>query len=269
MHILQTEEYDDETIGAGEEQITIVLIRDRLAAAEERGDATVINRMNTRNPLNKYTNKEMKEVHYNHPMAALRNIDLETLSSWEDIPSRKLLAQPFGAYTNKIENFSILKALIFATVAKITNTANISVGAPRRSPTVDENPSFFLIHNLTEKQRQTLLARRVWSSTEITFRVMPIEPMFPDFLFSIKGFTTGTETTVYNTVKEVWNDADTETFMNHICEAVQENAKEHAALALQNFKNTLKVTMLETKHKDGGLAPTFRVYVSGASINKD
>jgi hypothetical protein len=245
-------------------------IRDRMAAAEERGETTVVNRRFSRNPLDKYTDAEMKDVHYNHPMAALKHTDHETISSWEAIQSGKLLAQPFRAYANKIENHSILKALIFAAVAEITDAVNISVCAPRRNPTAKKFPTSFLIHNLTEKQRQTLLARKgVWSSTDITFRVMPIEPACPDFLFYIKGFTNGTEKTVYNAVKEVWNDADTNDYMDHICNMVQENAKAHAALALHNFKNALRVKMLETRHKGGGLAPTFQVYASGAAINED
>ena len=267
---LQLRDEDDNAAEIDEELTTPMSIRDRLAAAEERGDTTVMNRSNFRNPLDKYTNNEMEDVHYNHPMAALKFTDFETITSWENIKSGKLLAQPFGSYANKIENHKTLKALIFAAVAEITNAVNISVCAPRRNPSAKRNPSSFLIHNLTEKQKQTLLARRgVWSSTNITFRVMPLEPACPDFLFLIKGFTDGTEETVYNAVKEVWNDAATIAFMDSICNIVPENLKEHAALALQNFKNALRVKLLETKHKGGGLAPTFQVYASGASINED
>ena len=76
----------------------------------------------------------MKDVHYNYLMAALKNIDLDAIESWENIPNGKLLAQPFGAYVNKIENHNILKALIFAIVVKITNIVNISVCASRVAP---------------------------------------------------------------------------------------------------------------------------------------
>jgi Zn-dependent M28 family amino/carboxypeptidase len=89
----------------------------------------------------------MEVVHYNHPMAVLKNIDLDTIGSWETIPGGKLLAQPFGAYTNRTENHSILKSLIFAAVVEITNAIGVSVCAPRRSPTANRNPTAFLIHN--------------------------------------------------------------------------------------------------------------------------
>jgi hypothetical protein len=262
-------EDDDAITQINEEQPTPTSIRDRLAAAEERGDTVIMNRTNFRDALDKYTNGEMEDVHYNHPMAALRNIDLNVIGSWEEIQSGKLLAQPFGPYASKVENHSALKALIFAAVVEITKAANVSVCAPRRSPTAERNPTSFLIHNLTEKQRQTLLTRRTWSSTSITFRVVPLEPKCPNFLFSIKGFTTQTTETVHNAVKEVWNDAATETFLNGICNQVPEKNRAEANKALYNFIQSMWVTMLDTRNRGNILAPTFRVYAIGETINED
>jgi hypothetical protein len=180
-------------------------------------------------------------------MAALANIDLETIGNWEEIPSRKLLAQPFGEYAYDIKNHSTLKALIFAAAAEIMDTTNISVSAPRRSPKANRNPTTFVIHNLTEIQKQTLLARRgVWSSKTITFRAFPFEPACSDFLFLIKGFTAG-EGTVHKAIKDVWNDAATEDFLGCICNQVPEKDRLSAALALDNFRNALRVKTLETR----------------------
>jgi len=191
------------------EQPAQVSIRDRMAAANERGDTESTNRTSAWNPLDKYTNSDMDPVHLGHPMAALKNIDLDTIGSWEQIPGVKLLAQPFGAYANKIENHNALKALIFAAVIEITNADKVSICAPRRSPTANRNPSSFLIHNLSEKQKQTLLLRGVWSSTNITFRVLPIEPECPNYLFSIKGLTTQDCSVVYDAIEKVWGDPTT------------------------------------------------------------
>src|SRR5713101_1074825 len=133
------------------EQPAQVSIRDRMAAANEHGDTESTNRTSAWNPLDKYTNSDMDPVHLGHPMAALKNIDLDTIGSWEQIPGVKLLAQPFGAYTNKIENHNALKALIFAALIEITNADKVSICAPRHSPTTNRNPFSFLIHNLSEK----------------------------------------------------------------------------------------------------------------------
>lgn len=237
--------------------------------AEEWGETASQTRMNSRNPLDKYTNDDMKPVHYNHPTAALRNIDPDILGSWEAIQTGKLLAQPFGAYASKAENHNGLKALIFAAVVEITDTTNISVCAPRRKPNSPKNPTSFLIHNLTEKQRQTLLVRSVWSSTDITFRVLPFEPACPNFLFSIKGFTTGTEDTVKKAVESVWEDETTETFLNSICNQIPEKDRTIAAQTLRDFINSMWVTMLKTRLKGSFLAPTFQVYAIGGMINND
>ncbi|KAI0282256.1 hypothetical protein BGY98DRAFT_1094321 [Russula aff. rugulosa BPL654] len=101
---LPSENEDENTAQTGEEQATTMSIRDRIAEAEEWGENTMLNRTSTRNPLDKYTNHKMKEVHLISPMAALRYIDLEIVGSWENIKTGKLLAQPFGAYANKAEN---------------------------------------------------------------------------------------------------------------------------------------------------------------------
>ena len=43
----------------------------------------------------------------------------------------------------------------------------------------------FLIYNLTDSQKQTLLSRYVWSSKAITFHVLPLSLACLDFLFRI------------------------------------------------------------------------------------
>jgi hypothetical protein len=262
-------EIDNNTTPTNTEQTTQVSIRDRMAAAEERGETTSTNRMSSRNPLDKYTDHEMEEIHYNHPMALLKNIDLDTIGSWEEIRSGKLLAQPFGAYASNVEHHSAIKSLIFAAAVEITNAVNISVCAPRRSPTADKNPISFLIHNLSEKQRQTLLARGTWSSTSITFRVAPLEPACPNYLFSIKGWTTQSTATVYEAIRGTWDDASTEAFLTRILNQVPEKDREQAKLVLHTFTSSLSVTMLDTRNRGNALAPTFQVYAAGGTINED
>ncbi|KAF8494912.1 hypothetical protein F5888DRAFT_1635838 [Russula emetica] len=258
-----------DTSHTSKEQRTQRTIKVRMAEVEEEDESETMNRTSPWNPLTKYTEHEMRDVHYNHPMAALRNIDLDTIGKWEEIQSGKLLAQPFGMYATKVENHSTLKALIFAAVFEITNEADISVCAPRRSHTAERNPNSFLIHNLTEKQRQTLLIRGIWSSTGITFRVIPLEPACPNFLFSIKGFTTLNTPTVHKTVKEVWDDAATEAFLQGICNHIPEKDRTEANLALRSFIQSMWVTILETRNRGNTLAPTFRVYAIGGAINED
>ena len=184
------------------------------------------------------------------------------------MPNGKLLAQPFGGYAADPQNHGTLRSLIFGAVIEITKAREITVYAPQQSRSSKRMLRTFLIYNLTEKQRQTLLQRGIWSSTKITFRVLPLEPACPDYLFTIKGLTLTTKE-VHNAVDEVWHDSATIAFLDATCSQVPEENRHQTAQAIMEFINSMRITKLDTKDRGNTPAPSFRVYTSGDTISDD
>jgi len=244
-------------------------LKDRVAAAEERGETKPASGPDSWDPLEKYTQGEMPKVHHSHPMALLSDIDINLIGEWEELPDEKLLAQPFGDYAAERKNHGTLRALLFGAVIEITKAHKVTVCAPQQSPTSNKPPKTFLIYNLSEAQKQILLQRKVWSSTNISFHVAPLEPTCPDYLFTIKGLTTLTMEQLEKTIEEVWHDEATFTFLKTICEQVPVETQKQAEQTLLAFIDSMRVTQLDTKNKGDIPAPSFCVYASGNIINEE
>ena len=245
---------------------TQMSIKDIVAAANQRGDTNSDIRSDPRDPLEQYTKGEMPQVHLAHPTAALSDIELDTIGEWEALPGSKLLAQAFGGYAANPKTHGTLWTLIFGAVLDITKSNTAAVCAPQQSQTSTKTPISFLIYKLTETQKQMLLHRRVWSSTMITFRVLPIEPACPDFLFQIKDLTTLATQEVYQAIHEVWHDETTGAFLDTICNEIPDESRDEAERTLLSFINSMWTTILDTRHRGNIPAPTFCIYASGDII---
>jgi hypothetical protein len=75
-------------------------------------------------------------------------------------------------------------------------------------------PITFLISDFSETACQILLGREVWSPPEVTFRVIPLEPSRPNFLFAIDDLPI-TEA-VREAVRDKWQDDQAQTFFQLI-----------------------------------------------------
>lgn len=264
-----SEDITGQTPGEKKSQISI---KDRVAAAEERGKLKITSGPNQKDPLEKYTTIPKDDnlvVHHPHPMAALSDIDHNLIGEWENLPEGKLLAQPFGDYAAEQKNHGKLRSLIFGAVVEITNAHKVTVCAPQQNPSSNKMPISFLIYDLTETQKKTLLDRGIWSSSIITFRVMPLEPTCPNYLFTIKDLTTKTTREVYEAVHEVWHDKATSAALDAICNNIQEDQRNQAAQALIAFVNSMWVTILETKKRGNIADPSFHVFATGNIIDED
>ena len=243
--------------------------KDRLIEAEGQQDTAGIFGFNMRVPLDKYTKAEMPLIHYTHPTTIFDHLDVNQVDDWEKLPKGKLLAQPFGPVARDAGKHPLLKSLLFAAIVEITNSHDVSVSAPRPKPNSYRTPFSFLIYNVTEQQVQTLLERRVWSSTAISFSVSTFNPGCPEYLFSIKGLTTMAKEEVFKTVDEAWHNQDSLAFLQAICHNLPENLKEQAAITLQQFINSPQVRKLDTKLPGNTIAPVFNVYANGSLISND
>ncbi|KAI9451945.1 hypothetical protein BJY52DRAFT_1226400 [Lactarius psammicola] len=137
---------------------------------------------------------------------------------------------------------------------------------PPKPPAKNLCPMSFLMYNLTNHQKQLLLNRGVWSSQTITFRVAPFFPTNPNYLFTIKGFSTLIEEHVQTLIYNVWHDNETTAFAQATIEATPERDCTTLALAIRSFLNSLSVTCLNIKECGGALTPHFNIYTIRATI---
>ena len=244
-------------------------IMDRVAEVEKCGETKTTKRPNARDPLEKYTKGTMPKVHLACPMAALCDIDCTVTSCWEKLPNGKLLIWPFGIIALNQDNHKNLKSLIFGTLIEITNAYTITVFTPSPHLGSEITPLSFIVSNLSEMQKQLLLLREVWSSSQITMHTFPFKLACPDYLFSIKGITTLETDIVHATVHQVWHDEETQMFMAIIVNQLPKLNQAQALQTLTTFIESLWVNKLDIKLRGNIPAPSYCIYTQGSIIDND
>lgn len=231
-------------------------------------EAAIRRSMLRHEPPKKYTEATMPTIYDAYPSAPLQHMDSDLVDTWENYPGHKLLAHPFDGKACS-RNLDGVKFKIFSAVLEITNSQSPGLSPPRPSQAAIEagfTPTCFLIYDLTEDDRQLLLERSVWSSTNVTFHVTSFNPTCPDFLFSIKGFGTNRTEDVCQIVHSVWHDDETESFLDTITESFPRGERANAKQAISRFIASMWVTLLPVKQSGNILAPQFNVYANGSLI---
>ena len=220
-------------------------------------------------PIDKYNNAQMPKVHDATPTAIFDLIDLSVIDEWYGLLEGKLAAIPFGNEVNKLYRHDDLHRQIFTAAAEIMKAQQTAVAGPRPHVHVRQNacpPHTFLIYNLLELQRRTLLEWTVWSSAEITFRVVPLLPTKPDFLFSIARLSTLATDDVRDMILKTWQKKETLAVVQTAIQTSNEAIPMAELHTLEDFLNTLEVKHLDIKEKKGALAPEFNVYTKADYI---
>lgn len=244
-----------------------VSIRTLVETTHKDSNATIRNA--PRDPIDKYTNAVMPRVHDAHPTSPFNFIDLDLVSIWEKFAGGKLLIIPFGDMAHKEDLHDQIKNRILYAMAEIAQSKEVGVSAPTPSAEATHSkrfPSSFLVYNLTKPQKNLILDRGVWSSQAITFRATPFFPTNPDFLFTIKGFSTLVESDVTEIICRVWHDNDTTTFAQSIVDTAPEGDRAPTSLAIRTFLNSMTTKCLNIKERGGSLTPRYNVYADGNSI---
>lgn len=213
----------------------------------------------------------MLDVHEAHPTAAFELIDREVIGIWERYPGNKLIATPFGSESRDQTKHKIIRSKIFAAAADITQSQEIAVAPPTpndKAKRDQRTPATFLIYKMTDTQYEALLQRKVWSATEITFKVAPLMPSRPSFLFSITGLTTLSVSDVFSMVKSVWEDETSVAYYQSILSSKSPDKKDTTQQALEVFVSSLWVEHLDIRIRQAGrsvLTPKFNIF----AISKD
>lgn len=222
--------------------------------------------------LTKYTNAEMPDIQDEAPMALLEGINKEQLLVWLKTATGKVLARPFDSEVSFQPNhLEITKSLIVAA-NEITGQSNTAVSAPIRDKKTAEGKKrsiTFLIHNLSPNGVTTLLSRKVWSSTDISFQVSPMNAEKPDFLFSLAGILAPDPVHVENILSTAWRDQVTTAFIDSVIQQTNSWERHQLSVEIDNFLNSATITELTIKTRGGRDDTHYNIYADGSALRSD
>ncbi|KAN0135149.1 hypothetical protein V8E53_007040, partial [Lactarius tabidus] len=216
----------------------------------------------------------MPDIHDEDPATLLARIDQTQIHLWLSLPTGKVLARPFGKeVTYKPNHEHIAKELGNAT-KEITGAMSAIVAPPNKDPDIsrwEKQPITFLIYNISKEDENTLLERKVWSSSEITFQVAPINIGHPNFLFTLKGFTGAKNTElVMAHLAETWGDQITTSLIKRlVSDAPTPDEQQEWFGQMIDFLESATVEYLDIKSQGGKEDPHYNVYANRDIIDDD
>jgi len=211
----------------------------------------------------------MPPVHDVHPTSIFRFIDLKQIGEWEEYVAGKVIAIPFDTEARDLSRHDHIRSRIFAAASEITQSREVGVSPPipeDKDKNTKRVPTSFLIYNLSPPQCEALLERSTWSSLDITFRVAPLEPTRPSFLFAITKLSTLATGDILEMVQKVWQDPDTLNFLQSIILEAPPGEREDESRRLNDFIISLTVARMDIKEKKNTPAPHYNVYAKGNHI---
>jgi hypothetical protein len=125
------------------------------------------------------------------------------------------------------------------------------------------------VYNLTLAKHDILIARKVWSSLAITFRITPLDPPCPNFIFTIKGFTEYANESVQDMVEKAWLNNDLTNGTTDIINDIPENDRTATISAIHSFLRLVWIERLDTKDSSDSANPRYNVYANGHLIRND
>jgi hypothetical protein len=243
----------------------------RLAAVTVRGNLRVQG-MPKPHPRESYMDTKMPEIHEEHPMGPLVNIDSNQIQDWTyKVTTGKVLARPFGTDVHYIPNHRDIANDLMSAIKEITGLSNVSVAEPDKAPIVCQEtkiktPMTFLIHDLSDNDVTLLTDRQVWASQNLTFEIIPFPPKRPSFLFTISGIATHSEDNIKELILKTWKDTNSEAFFDTFLQETPplfQNALYHE---INRYIDSIDIKRLEIKMEGGRDDPHFNVYANSALI---
>ena len=245
-------------------------IFDRLEEVEN--DLASNGKYPARNTIEKYSLGPMPQVQDATPTSIFDNIHLATIKEWDLRTGGKLIAIPFDSDAKFPESHDFLRTRILTAVAEIITTQEISVAAPKQSKKAalkNRTPTSFLIYNITVEQESFLLQCKVWSSKAITFRVVPFATTCPNFLFTIKDFSTTEMKDVFEMVRRVWDDQETKDTADLLLNGAPADERNKVNQDIENLLASLSISRLDIKIAGNTLLPHFNVYAESSNFSDD
>ena len=147
----------------------------------------------------------------------------------------------------------------------VTSSVGVATPLPNKECLAREQmPNTFLIYDLSKLHYQILTQQTVWASSNITFRVISPTMNCPMFMFAIKGLCSLEPTLVRAMVRDLWNDETTSKFIRDGLQAMDDEARSGTAIAIQNFLDSMKISLLKTCGSGAAAEPTFNIYMNSS-----
>lgn len=246
-------------------------LQSRLLAAKER-KALHPTKGSPRDPRDNYTKGIMPKVHVATPTSSLDHIDINLIIEWENYEHGKLIAIPFGNEAQNRDNHANIGERLLTAATEITQADDVGISTPTPSEDAIINgitPYSFLIYKLSNENVNTLLQRSVWSSTAITFRVVELHPPRPEFLFTLKDFTTRNDTSILNVVKATWQSTVAQNLINDIIDSYIEDDRPELRNDITAFLLSAYIKRLNFRSKGNIEMPRFNIYADSQFIPDD
>ncbi|KIK37670.1 hypothetical protein CY34DRAFT_15557 [Suillus luteus UH-Slu-Lm8-n1] len=154
-------------------------------------------------------------THMSHSAQIFDHLDNRVLLTWFQVehPKFKFMVRIFDHIgKNVFENSTIIAERVRTNIAIIANFVHQGAAPIRVSPPQPQGgrdskdfPVGFLVHNISEETRNTILTQCIWSAADITLEAFPFScNRPPTLLFCLAGFTTSNADIVKQTVADTW-----------------------------------------------------------------
>ena len=236
------------------------------------GVAPTLDHQYPAHPHDKYTQGPMPTIFDEHPATLLAGLDKHQLQSWLQLPTGKILARPFDIEVNYQPNHRLIAKTLLTAAKEITGATRATVATPIRDRDEQrengtKHPITFLIHDISKRDMETLLQKKVWSSKEITFQVSPINVKRPEFLFMLEGMATNNKESVIACLVETWSDTTTTNFTRRLANrAPDEEEQQNRFGEMISFMESARVEHLDIRSGGGQEDPHYNVYANGELI---
>ncbi|KAN0127802.1 hypothetical protein V8E53_011839 [Lactarius tabidus] len=224
------------------------------------------------NAIDRYHPGPMPPISDASPTSIFDHIDLALIREWDTHLGGKLITIPFDPEVRIIEYHNYYHTRILTAVTEIITTQEASIAAPRQSKKVASKskiPTSFLIYNITHKQADFMLQRKVWSSRAITFRVALLAMTCPDFLFAIKHLSTIRVKDVFPIVMGVWNSDKTRNFVTALINSTPEHKRAKTAHDIDRLLSSMNLSRLDMKEPGNNLCLCFNLYADSSDFTND
>src|SRR5712675_539655 len=96
-----------------------------------------------------------------------------------------------------------------------------------------------------------------------------LDPVCPDYIFSIKNLTIGSVEEVKSIVRKVWDNVNTTNFLETVYKSAPESVHLLTTANINEFINSMWIEKLDTKGPGNIDTPTYNVYAKGKYIKDD
>ncbi|KAG2336711.1 hypothetical protein BDR05DRAFT_953168 [Suillus weaverae] len=210
-------------------------------------------------------------VHMAHSAQIFNHLDNKVLLSWFQVNHPKFMVRVFDQSGKDIaERPTIITERLRTGIAVIADfvhqeTPPIQVSPPQPQGGRGANtfPVGFLVHQVPEEMKNLILSQCIWSSTDITFEVLPFSCTNPpELLFCLSGFMTSDIDIVRKAIMDIWSHDDNRHHIEDTFSMCGFPDDKLVYKAMHDLISSTCIELLDFKITGGLSAPRFNILAS-------